>query len=183
MAQSVELTFDPAADAVFTAEWRRLGEAGLPSAERPQPNQHHRPHLTLFAGQAIPPESEAQLAGLVEGLELTVRVGAVLLFGPRRGAYVLVRQVVPSAELIELQRRVAEVSGANRLGQFGPGRWSPHVTLARRIRGEQLPAALTVLDRDDEVEARITQCRRWDGDAKTAWWLTVLGERHDVHRM
>ncbi len=172
MAQSVELTLDPMADVAITEQWRRLAEAGLPSAQRSVPSEHHRPHITLFAGDAVTPAADEALPDLVGDLDLAVRVGAVLFFGPRRDAYVFVRQVVPSTELLDLQHRVAELCGANRSGQFGPGRWTPHVTLARRIRAEQIAPALDLVASDDELDTRITQCRRWDGDARTAWWLT-----------
>ncbi|HEY5820641.1 MAG TPA: 2'-5' RNA ligase family protein [Propionibacteriaceae bacterium] len=173
MAQSVELTFDPAADAQVIAQWRALADARLPTAQRITPSEHHRPHVTLFAGDSVDPAAEVSLPALLAGLDLTVQVGALMVFGPRRTNYVLVRQVVPSAELIALQASVAELCGANRYGQFGPGRWSPHVTLAPRIAGHQVGAALEVLGAtSDAITAEVTQCRRWDGDRRTAWWLT-----------
>jgi len=175
MAQSVELTFDVAADRALTDQWRRLAAAGLPSAERPQPSEHHRPHITLFAGDRISVEAEAELPSLMAGLELDLRIGSVLLFGPRRNAYVLGRQVVPSLELLVLQQEVAEVCGAHPAGQFGPGRWTPHVTLARRIVAPQIGPALIELGAEEEVLTSVRDCRRWDGDARRAWWLT--GER------
>lgn len=172
MAQSVELTFDTIADRAVTDQWRQLAAAGLPSAERPQPSEHHRPHLTLFAGDHISAAAEAELPGLLAGLDLDLRIGSVLLFGPRRNTYVLVRQVIGSVELLTLQQRIAQLCGANPYGQFGPGLWSPHVTLARRIAAAQIGPALTVLGAADEVSTSVRDCRRWDGDARVAWWLT-----------
>jgi 2'-5' RNA ligase len=172
VAQSVELTFDAFTDRAVTDQWRRLAAAGLPSAERPQPSEHHRPHLTLFAGERICAGAEAELPGLVAGLDLDIRIGSVLLFGPRRNSYVLVRQVVPSVELLALQQEVAQVCGADPEGQFGPGRWTPHVTLARRIVAQQVGPALLELGTVEEVSTSVRDCRRWDGDARRAWWLT-----------
>jgi 2'-5' RNA ligase len=172
MAQSVELTLGAAAEAQLTAQWARLAAAGLPSSQRPQPSPHHRPHITLYAAEAISPEADAALPGTVAGLDLIVRVGSVMVFGPRRGRYVLVRQVVVSAELLTVQRRVADACGAEPGGQFGPGRWSPHVTLAPRVLAEQVSPALVVLGAEDELETRVTACRRWDGERRTAWWLS-----------
>ena len=126
----------------------------------------------MYAADRIDPVADEALPGIVGGLDLTVRIGAVLLFGPRRHSYVLVRQVVPSAELLGLQQRVADVCGADPFGQFAAGRWSPHVTLARRIRAEQVGAALEVLGDEHTVDARVHHCRRWDGERRTAWWLT-----------
>jgi 2'-5' RNA ligase len=172
MAQSVELTLDAAADARLTEQWARLADAGLPTSQRTVPSPDHRPHLTLYAGDTIPPAAEPVLPALVAGLDLTLRVGSVMLFGPRRNRYVLVRQVVVSAELLELQRRIADLCEASPDGQFGPGRWTPHVTLAPRILGEQVSPALAALGPEDELETQVTACRRWDGDRRTAWWLT-----------
>ncbi len=171
MAQSVELTFDAAADLAITEQWRHLADAGLPTAQRSPPSEHHRPHVTLLAVESIDVAAEARLPALLADLALSVRIGSALLFGPHRSGYVLVRQVVPSPELLDLQRAVAQTCGADPLGQFGPGRWTPHVTLARRMLSRQLGSALDVLD-FTEVVADVRDCRRWDGERRTAWWLS-----------
>lgn len=106
------------------------------------------------------------------GLDLTVRMGAVLLFGPRRGRYVLARQVVTPVELLDRQSRVNRACGGDPAGIFAPGRWTPHVTLAPRIASAQVGPALDVLGDGVEVVARVTDCRRWDSERRTAWWLT-----------
>ena len=48
-----------------------------------------------------------RLPSIVSGIDLTVRVGAVMIFGPRNGSCILVRQVLASVELLELQHRIA----------------------------------------------------------------------------
>jgi 2'-5' RNA ligase len=173
VAQSVELLLDDGADAAIRRQWRLLAEAGLPSEQRTGSVTHHRPHLTLFAAGSVPSEAEQALPGLVAGLDLSVQVGAVMMFGPRRGRVILVRQVTASLELLELQSRVASACLADPTGQFGPGRWTPHVTLARRVPLSQVPDALEALgpSADRPVSVRITRCRRWDGTRKTAWML------------
>jgi 2'-5' RNA ligase len=179
MAQSVELVLDPVAESVLLAEWDLLAAAGLSSMRRPQPGEHHRPHITLYAASRITTEADARLPDLFTELAVELRVGACMIFGPRRGSCILVRQVVPSAELLALQRDVARLCGADPVGQFGPGRWTPHVTLARRIRIAHLGAALEALSLPTEegrsiegLSSVVRRCRRWDGDHKTAWWLT-----------
>ena len=96
-----------------------------------------------------------------------------MIFGPRRGRVVLVRQVAPSIGLLRLQDQVGEVCGAAADGHFGPGRWSPHVTLARRLPTDQIGRALEVLGAApiSRCRARVTRCRRWDGSRKVAWLL------------
>lgn len=177
MAQSVELVLDRAAETAVLDQWERLYEAGLPTARRSQPSPHHRPHVTLFAGERISETAEEELVRLFgDGTVLAglpeLRIGALTLFGPRRGSYVLVRQLVGSVPLLQLQADVAARCGALRGGQFGPGRWTPHVTLARRIAAHQVGPALQVLEAaSDDLPARAVRCRRWDGEARTAWWL------------
>ena len=172
MAQSVELTLDPSAEAALIGQWDRLAEAGVARPQSPGADGHHRPHVTLYAADAIPQRAESMLPGIVAGIDLAVRVGAVMIFGPRNGTCILVRQVLASVELLELQQRVALACGADPEGPFGRGRWSPHVTLARRVVSDQIGKALGALGSRGEVDARIQRCRRWDGKRRTAWWLT-----------
>jgi hypothetical protein len=174
VAQSVELLLDAAADAVVRDQWTRLASVGLPSEDRstrPAANRHHHsPHVTLFAADRIEPAAEAALPGLVAGVELELVIGSVVVFGPRRGRCILVRLVVASRALLELQQGVAEVCCADPAGQFGAGRWVPHVTLAHRVPTEDVGSCLTVVG-DAELPARADRVRRWDGTAKEAWLL------------
>ena len=172
MAQSVELTLDASAEAALVAQWDRLAAVGVAKPQRSDPEGHHRPHLTLYAADAIPKPAESELPDIVVGIDLTVRVGAVMIFGPRNGTCILVRQVPASVELLQLQQRVALVCEADPRGQFGAGRWSPHVTLARRVLSDDVGKAVSVLGSHWELDARIQRCRRWDGNRRTAWWLT-----------
>lgn len=170
MAQSVELLLDADAEAQVRDQWEALHRAGLRSEHRPQPSATHRPHVTLFAGTAVP-EPESELSALVRDVPgLRIVLGSVLLFGPRRGTYVVVRSVLPSVALLEVQQRVAAWCGAPRGGQFGPGRWAAHVTLARRVRGADLPAMLPRLPGEPQP-ASVTAVRRWDGTARRDWLL------------
>ena len=117
--------------------------------------------------------AEERLPPLFAGLDLELVIGGLLLFGPRRAGYVLVRQVMVSTGLARLQQRVVEVCGSGYGGQFRDGRWSPHITLARRVaptrwarRSGLSPAAPA------ELTATVRRARRWDGDRKVAWSLT-----------
>ena len=174
MTQSVELLLDPVAEAAVEREWEALHAAALPSEVRAPPVGSHRPHLTLYAGAEITAETDDLLARLVADLRLDVQLGALTLFGPARGSYVLVHAVVPTVGLLELQRAVAQACGADRGGYFAPGRWTPHVTLARRMAAEQLPGALAVLRHCSGVgqQVHITSCRRWDSAARQTWLLS-----------
>lgn len=169
MAQSVELLLDQHSEGRIRYEWQALYGAGLPGEWRPGAVTH-RPHITLFAGSSVP-EPESELADLVQGaVGMRVELGSVLLFGPRRDVYVAVRQVLPSVELLALQQRVASWCGAPLGGQFGPGRWAAHVTLAHRVSGDDMAMLLKVLS-GEPISATVSGCRRWDGRTKRDWLL------------
>jgi 2'-5' RNA ligase len=172
VAQSVELIFDPVTENALRVQWNRLADAGLPSSRRSQPDEHHRPHLTLYAADTISAEADEQLPALFDGLHLPFRIGSLMIFGPRHGQVILVRSVVPSKELLVLQARTAQLCGADAAGQFGPGGWTPHVTLARRIGLDQLRVAIDLLgDSAAELPGVVRHCRRWDGQRRTVRWL------------
>jgi 2'-5' RNA ligase len=174
VTQSVELLLDDATDAEIRAQWDRLGDAGLPTARRTQPSPSHAPHVTLWAGDAIDASDDALLPALFADLELELVIGSPMLFGPRRGSYVLVRQVVASRALLDLQQQVLRTLPAPAYPGFEDGRWSPHVTLARRVRADQVAPSLAVLaGSPPELVARVPHGRRWDSDAKVAWDLPV----------
>lgn len=152
-----------------------MNEAGLPSEVRSTPSPSHRPHLTLYAGPEISQAVDQELARRVSGLALDGQLGALTLFGPGRQGYVLVHALVPSIALLELQRDVARICAAEDDSYFAPGRWSPHVTVARRMPAAQLPAALSVLSgASGSVVGQpvtLSRCRRWDGTARREWLL------------
>jgi len=176
VAQSVELIFDPATENALRVQWDRLADAGLASSRRSQPDPHHRPHLTLYAAENISAEAEERLSALFAELDLSVRIGNLMIFGPRHGEVILVRLVVPSAELLVLQSRTAQLCGADAAGQFGPGGWTPHVTLARRMGVDQLGVAVDALgDSAAELPGVVRHCRRWDGRGRTVRWLSRPG--------
>lgn len=173
MAQSVELALDSQAEAALVSQRDRLVAAGLARPKRREPHEHHLPHITLYAADAIPEAAEPLLPDIVVGVvKLTVHIGALMIFGPRKGECILVRHVAASLELLELQQRVALACGADPMGQFAPGRWSPHVTLARRVSSDHVGKAVSVLGSRGELDATILRCRRWDGRRRNAWWLT-----------
>jgi len=173
VTQSVELLLDPVSEAVVRDEWLALRDAGLPTEQRAQTGTSHRPHITLFAGPEILPEVDRALSRALSDLDLECQLGALMLFGPHRDRFVLVHQVVPTTGMLEVQSSVARLCGADGSSNFAPGRWSPHVTVARRLPREQVPDVLSVLDGAVAVghPVQVTSCRRWDGAAKTTWLL------------
>ena len=154
---ALELLPDEAGCDVVRRDWQALHDAGLPS------QLHHRgtttsPHVTVVAAPAIRPEDEAVAARLVgEVLPVEVRVAGVALLG---GAKVTVVRLLDVPDV--LVRAVLDVRAAvpdvQHLG------WLPHLTLARRVPRDDVPAALDVLGHEDAV-VTLSSLRRWDPEA------------------
>jgi hypothetical protein len=163
VVHSVELVFDPDTEAAVRHIWDGLREAGIPSQAPAS-----RPHVTLTVANAIDAEVDALLVALGDRFPLPCVVGAPLLFG--RGPLILTRLIVPTAELIAVQRdvhrlclpHVRPAPMANSL----PGHWTGHVTLARRVAPVRLGMALRIAGKPSEISGTFAGLRRWDGNAK-----------------
>lgn len=172
MVQSIELLPDPATEAHIRGEWQQLMAAGLPSQGR-HSGISNRPHITLAVAHQLTAEQEIESAAAARGLvPFPLRLSGLLVFGS--GPFVLTRAVVPTVELLDVQRRVAETlprrEGSS--DQQGPGAWSAHITLGRRLDAERLAAALTTLHPIDEIVGQAVALRRWDGDRKVDWLVS-----------
>ena len=180
---SVELLLDSTSEALVRADWEALEAEGLSSlaAHRAASN---RPHITVVAG-TTDAATEA-LAGAAIAVPFAVTLGPPILFGagPRR---VLARSVVPSAELLSLhaavheqavhEQAVHEQAVHEQLGaapdsepRLRPGTWVPHVTLARRIRLDDLAKALDLLG--DDITGQVVGVRRWNSETREITMLT-----------
>lgn len=165
VVQSVELLLDGATEAQVRREWSVLADAGLPSQAR-HTGASNAPHVTLLARPEVDDSRQAELSRLTDALPLPLRLGGLAVLGGRR--LVLVRLVVVSRALLELQEAVVRLLGGG--DHFGPGVWTPHVTLARRLTPEQTGTALGRLTGGRrEIDGQAAACRRWDGDARHDW--------------
>ncbi|MFJ4223326.1 2'-5' RNA ligase family protein [Microbacterium sp. NPDC089695] len=165
---SLELLLDPEAEAAVRAEWEALAALGVSSLAR-HTAASNRPHVTLVVRIDLPVPD----AGVFTDLRaVPITLGAPVLFGSgdRR---VLARSVVPSAELLEFHRAVhAAVGPGEDAPHTAPGSWTPHVTLARRLRVADLPTALDVVGGDIPTHARAL--RHWAPETAT---VTTVTER------
>ncbi|KGI68157.1 2'-5' RNA ligase family protein [Mycolicibacterium rufum] len=174
MAHSVEVLFDAATEAAIRGLWDALAAAGVPSqAGHTAPS--NRPHVTLTVAEQLDDAVDAALHPMLEHLPLPCVIGAPMLFGGRR-TVTLVRLVVPSSELLALHADVHRVCVPHMpkgpLPHADPGRWTPHVTLARRVGPDQLPVAMAVPDVGRDLEGLVTGLRHWDGNAKVEHWIS-----------
>ena len=166
---SLELLLDADSEARIRAEWRALADAGLSSlAAHTSPS--NRPHITLVVRPSLRPLGPPELGAIT--LPLALELGAPILFGTgdRR---VLARSVVPTAELLDLHAALHALAGDDDTDapHTRPGEWTPHITLARRIRVDAIPQALRILDEAHAAPTggptEATSLRRWDAASAT----------------
>ena len=165
---SLELLLDPGAEARVRAEWRALADAGLSSlAAHPSPS--NRPHITLLVRPSLPRLTREQL-GEVIALPIAVTIGDPMFFGDGERR-VLVRPVVPTDELQRVHATLHALAGPGEdAAHSRPGEWTPHISLARRMRVDAIPQALEILDNLGEGaagRAEATGLRRWDAASAT----------------
>ncbi|PWD49918.1 hypothetical protein C8046_03700 [Serinibacter arcticus] len=168
---SIELVLDGVADDAVRAEWTALAAAGL-SSLAPHTAPSNRPHVTLLERSTPLPDPFPLDGGeLAELLPLPLVLGPPILMGDgdRR---VLARSVAPTTALLSLHRAVLAAAGPGEdPPHLRPGHWTPHVTLGRRLRLVDAPAALELLG--TAIEARGVAVRRWE--AATATVTVLLG--------
>ena len=122
-------------DRAVRAAWRRLDQAGFGSLARHR-HPTNRPHLTLASAEEFPPGADAAIAGVLRRLPIRVRLDGLILFGGRAG--VLAWAADGGDALREVQARIwAALDGADHNPQHQPGAWTPHISLARRLRPDQ----------------------------------------------
>jgi len=163
---SIELLLDAGTETAVRAEWEALAAAGLPSlASHTGPS--NQPHITVL----VRPELEPfDVDDLVAPLPLPLILGGPMLFGAGERR-VLVRSVVPTEALLALHAAVhGRVGPGQDARHTRPGEWMPHVTLARRLRLGDVPAALAAVG--DELRGQVSGMRRWDAASAT---VTPLG--------
>ena len=151
---SIELLLDGPADARIRAQWAALSDAGLPS-QADHASSSNSPHVTLLARRGIDGTADPALTELLDRLlPLPVVLGAPLVFGHGRG-HVLVRSIVATRALLDLQAEVhAIVGGEDDVTHSSPGLWVPHVTLASRLDAEAVGRALAAVEAFEDEEAR-----------------------------
>jgi hypothetical protein len=96
-----------------------------------------------------------------------------MVFG--RSPLTLVRLVVPSIELLAVHAQVHELCLPHlRPGPAShtePGRWTPHVTLARRVDPSQLGRAIKIRRLGRDTKGNFVGLRRWDGDNRIEYLI------------
>ena len=153
---AIELLPDDAGRDVVRRDWQALRDAGLPS-QLDHRGTTNSPHVTVVAAPALTADDEQRAHGLVAPLlPVEAGVGGIALLG---GAKVSLVRLLDVPD--ELVRAVLDLRAGLEVQHAG---WLPHVTLARRVRRVDVPAALEVLGHD-VAALTLTTLRRWDPEA------------------
>lgn len=167
MVHSVELVFDDDTEASVRRLWADLVDAGIRG--RPPAG---RPHTTLMVAERIDADVDASLATLLNRFPFPCRIGAPLLFGGSKA--VLARLLVPSAQLMEVHAAVHRLClpylHPGPMSNVMPGRWTPHVTMARHVDLDQVGRALRIAAQ--ELAGSVVGLRRWDGNDKLEYVIS-----------
>lgn len=177
---SFELLLDERTEAVVRAEWEALAAAGLSSLGA-HPSASNRPHITLLVRPEVPTPARSVLEEVVR-LPMPLVLGPLVLFGAGERR-VVARSVLPSRTLLRAHADLHRLAGPGEdAPHTRPGDWTPHITLARRLRIDDLPRALRLLDevrasvdpelpelpdRPQPLEASAVALRRWDSATST----------------
>ncbi len=156
--QALELLLDDDTDDAVRREWTTLSRAGLPS-QADHTGASNAPHVTVLATDHLLVSDEELGEALSGALPQPLRLGPVVALPGRR--LVLARLVVADAALLALHAALVDGSRATPSPLTTPGRWVPHVTLARGIPMGDLGAALSLL-RAPGLDGSATRLRRWD---------------------
>lgn len=159
---SVELVPDAATERAVTDDCARLQSAGLPNAGRNK-SLSNRPHVTLAVRERVDP---AALAGVEALLPLPLELGGLVLF-PHARRVVVARQVVVTTALLYLHAVVAERIGPPepQYANTAPGRWTPHLTLARSMPVGRMAEVLAAIE-SPSVLGQAVGLRVWDATEK-----------------
>lgn len=168
MVQSLELILDDALDAAVRREWHLLLDAGLPS-QGSHGGESNRPHITLAVADEFD-DLDARIDDEFLNVRFPVRLGAFAVF---RGKHTtLTRLVVPSKELLAVHGHASQLAEGSEgyRSHTSTGKWTPHVTLARRLtRAELAEAFLRLHACPSDLVGTTSALRRWDGEEKREW--------------
>lgn len=155
--QSLDLTLDPASDALLRAGWTALTDAGITS-EGERVSDSHRPHLTALAAAGFRPEL-LELAGRDLGalLPMELPVSATVVFG--RSRLVVAHLLSPGAAVREVIERLRDEAGVTEP-------WVPHLTLSRKVTAEQLAGALHIAAETRPATITIDALRHWNPETR-----------------
>lgn len=154
---ALELSPDQVGHDAVRRDWQALHDAGLPSQLMHQ-GSTNEPHVTVVATPDPISHEVARRAVALLGplLPVSVPLSGMVVFGGARPSLAWLLEV-PDAVVAAVLELRSLTSGHRHQG------WLPHVTLARRLRRDDVEAARAVLV-GGRRELVLDRLRLWDPD-------------------
>jgi 2'-5' RNA ligase len=170
MALAVCLLFDARSERQIRGLWARLEAAGVRTLQSHTHGRHH-PHLSYAVLRSWDlPRVQAALAGLPDSGPFSLSCFGTLAFP--RGRAALAPAV--TADLARRQERVVSevvATGADLHRNYRPGSWVPHVAVATRAQGAELPAVVKAIADILPVSVRVDRAALVDSATGATWPL------------
>lgn len=173
MSLAVCLLFDRQADRVIRGIWARLESEGVPTLLTHTHGQHHS-HLSYAVALEWDLDRVREAVGaLGDRGGFAIDFQGMLAFN--RGRAALAASV--SAEIALRQERVAEAvatTGAELHRHYLRGTWVPHVSLATRAKGSQLPLVARAVSDALPLRAQVVEAALINSGTGQVWRLPTI---------
>jgi hypothetical protein len=143
MSRGIVLWPDRRSAIVIRGLWDEMAALGLPS-QATYTHGLHQPHVSLSVAEHVPADEGVRAVGTVPSEAIPLLVEAVAVFP---GGSVVLACAANDGLLAE-QRRVHHAIAPLATGpwpHFATGTWTPHITMGRDLRPDQLARALPLL--------------------------------------
>jgi len=170
MALAVCLLFDARSDRLVRELWSRLEADGVRTLQSHTHGRHH-PHLSYAVLRSWDlSRVESALAGLPDAGPFSMSFYGTLTFP--RGRAALAPAV--TADLARRQEQVVTevvATGADLHRNYRPGSWVPHVSVATRAHGAQLPTVIKSIADALPLTVRVDRAALIDSSTGETWSL------------
>ena len=173
MALAVCLLFDARSDHLVRGLWSRLEAEGVRTLQSHTHGRHH-PHLSYAVLRTWDlSRVTSALAALPDSGPISVSFHGSLAFP--RGRVALAPAV--TADLAGRQERIVSAlvaTGADLHRNYRPGNWVPHVSVATRAQGRQLPTVVTAIADVLPMTVHVDRVALVDSSTAETWPLAHL---------
>jgi hypothetical protein len=142
VSRGVVLWPDQATEALVQRIYSDLSRIGIPTVA--SESTAHRPHVSLVVADALNVEAVLAAVGSGPSAPIDLLVESVSIVKARH----LLLNITPSTPLLREQSSVhsrVRPHATNSWPHYEPGRWLPHLTLARSLTDEQLRQAIPLV--------------------------------------
>jgi hypothetical protein len=158
---------DEAASSAILHLWECLEDAGIPTLHS-HTHRRHRPHLSLYVAEELPPDEALAAVGAVPSEPIQLHIENIGIF-PQG---VLFLACVPNSQLLHEQVRVTNAVQSLASGTwpfFEKGRWIPHLTVSWSLEASQFERAFPLLSAALPIHGLLDRGGVEDGTTGDHW--------------